>query len=310
MGSAREMKPHKDELMLGLVSPRLSSVTQDFAPGTQKRCHQTTVNQQDDPDDDGLVDELANPAEKKRRLTIDQVKFLEMSFNMDLKLEPERKALIAKKLGLRPRQVAIWFQNRRARWKNKQLEQDYEALKAKYEAIVKENDGMGKKNEAMMEENKKLQEEVAHLTASLQSTENHGISDVMDTGRAKVKESPGSDSDSESRLKQEQLSGNSELTSPTKSSDDQSETQDSGYSYPTSEEAVVVAIVDPPIAELNSIIACTAVKLEAENQPLLPSDEMFGNFNPVLLQQFVNGFYVEDLFLSWEDQSYGFTWGG
>lgn len=307
MGSAREMKPHKDELMLGLVSPRLSSVTQDFSPATQKRCHQTTVNQQDDPDGDGLVDELANPAEKKRRLTIEQVKFLEMSFNMDLKLEPERKALIAKKLGLRPRQVAIWFQNRRARWKNKQLEEDYEALKAKYEVIVKENDSMGKKNEAVMEENKKLQAEVAHLTASLQSTENHGISDVMvDTGRARVKESPDSDSDFESRLKQEQLSGSSELTSPTKSSDDQSEMQDSGYSYPTSEE-VVVAIVDPPIAELNSIIACTAVKLEAEDQPLLPSDEMFGNFNPVLFQQFVNGFYVED---SWDDQSYGFTWGG
>ena len=96
---------------------------------------------------------------KKRRLTSEQVKFLEASFNMDLKLEPERKALIAKQLGLRPRQVAIWFQNRRARWKNKQLEHEYEALKLKYEALVKDND-LKRDGSMMEEENKKLHLEV------------------------------------------------------------------------------------------------------------------------------------------------------
>ena len=79
---------------------------------------------------------------------------------MDLKLEPERKALIAKQLGIRPRQVAIWFQNRRARWKNKQLEHEYDTLKAKYETEMKEKENRMKEYEVAMEENKKLQAEV------------------------------------------------------------------------------------------------------------------------------------------------------
>ncbi|KAJ0959990.1 hypothetical protein J5N97_000246 [Dioscorea zingiberensis] len=42
---------------------------------------------------------------KKRRLTADQVQFLEKSFDLENKLEPERKILLAKDLGLQPRQV-------------------------------------------------------------------------------------------------------------------------------------------------------------------------------------------------------------
>ena len=38
-------------------------------------------------------------------------------------------------VGLQPRQVAIWFQNRRARWKTKQLEKDYDVLKRQYEGM-------------------------------------------------------------------------------------------------------------------------------------------------------------------------------
>ncbi|CAA0829515.1 Homeobox-leucine zipper protein HAT5 [Striga hermonthica] len=85
--------------------------------------------------------------EKKRRLTSEQVHLLEKSFEAENKLEPERKIQLAKNLGLQPRQVAVWFQNRRARWKTKQLERDYDELKASfdslrsnYESIVKEND--------------------------------------------------------------------------------------------------------------------------------------------------------------------------
>lgn len=53
---------------------------------------------------------------KKRRLNMEQVKTLEKSFKMGKKLEPERKAQLARALELQPRQIAIWFQNRRARW--------------------------------------------------------------------------------------------------------------------------------------------------------------------------------------------------
>ncbi|KAK9130096.1 hypothetical protein Sjap_010583 [Stephania japonica] len=61
-------------------------------------------------------------SEKKRRLSIDQVKALEKNFEVENKLEPERKVKLAQELGLQPRQVAVWFQNRCARWKTKQLE--------------------------------------------------------------------------------------------------------------------------------------------------------------------------------------------
>lgn len=76
--------------------------------------------------------------EKKRRLTPEQMEFLEKCFQDDAKLEPERKLLLARQLGLHPRQVTVWFQNRRARWKTKQLELLYASLKRDYDAVSQE----------------------------------------------------------------------------------------------------------------------------------------------------------------------------
>ncbi|KAK7258236.1 hypothetical protein RIF29_32796 [Crotalaria pallida] len=66
--------------------------------------------------------------EKKKKLTSYQVESLERSFQEDIKLEPERKMKLSEELGLEPRQIAIWFQNRRARWKVKQLKQENQKL--------------------------------------------------------------------------------------------------------------------------------------------------------------------------------------
>ncbi|XP_020225655.1 homeobox-leucine zipper protein HAT5 [Cajanus cajan] len=94
-------------------------------------------------------DEYFHHPEKKRRLSANQVQFLEKSFEEENKLEPDRKTKLAKDLGLQPRQVAIWFQNRRARWKTKQLEKDYDTLhatfqtlKANYDLLLKEKDNL------------------------------------------------------------------------------------------------------------------------------------------------------------------------
>uniref|UniRef100_A0A7N0ZX15 Homeobox-leucine zipper protein n=1 Tax=Kalanchoe fedtschenkoi TaxID=63787 RepID=A0A7N0ZX15_KALFE len=89
-------------------------------------------------DSDGCVEESCGGgqmSEKKRRLSLHQVKALEQSFEVENKLEPERKVRLAQELGLQPRQVAIWFQNRRARWKTKQLERDYGVLKSNYDSL-------------------------------------------------------------------------------------------------------------------------------------------------------------------------------
>ncbi|KAK7347249.1 hypothetical protein VNO80_21776 [Phaseolus coccineus] len=117
-----------------------------------------------DENGDECMDEYFHQPEKKRRLSANQVQFLEKSFEEENKLEPERKTKLAKDLGLQPRQVAIWFQNRRARWRTKQLEKDYEilhdsfeSLKANYENLLKEKD--------------KLKSEVAHLSEKVLARE-------------------------------------------------------------------------------------------------------------------------------------------
>ncbi|XVE67948.1 hypothetical protein DITRI_Ditri09bG0028800 [Diplodiscus trichospermus] len=100
--------------------------------------------------------------EKKRRLKSEQVHLLEKSFEAENKLEPERKTQLAKKLGLQPRQVAVWFQNRRARWKTKQLERDYDLLKSSYDSLLSSYD-------SIVNENEKLKSEVASLKEKLQA---------------------------------------------------------------------------------------------------------------------------------------------
>jgi len=76
--------------------------------------------------------------EKKKRLTSNQLELLERSFQEEIKLDPERKMKLSRELGLQPRQIAVWFQNRRTRWKTKQLEHLYDVLKHQYDVISSE----------------------------------------------------------------------------------------------------------------------------------------------------------------------------
>lgn len=98
--------------------------------------------------------------EKKRRLSIDQVKALEKNFEVENKLEPERKVKLAHELGLQPRQVAVWFQNRRARWKTKQLERDYGVLKAEYDSLLLDHEALKRDTDALLAEIKELKAKV------------------------------------------------------------------------------------------------------------------------------------------------------
>lgn len=75
---------------------------------------------------------------KKKRLSIEQLESLERSFQEEIKLDPDRKLKLSRELGLQPRQIAVWFQNRRARWKAKKLEHLYDSLKQEFDAIFNE----------------------------------------------------------------------------------------------------------------------------------------------------------------------------
>ncbi|CAA7039662.1 unnamed protein product [Microthlaspi erraticum] len=75
---------------------------------------------------------------KKKKLTSEQLESLERSFQEEIKLDPDRKMKLSRELGLHPRQIAVWFQNRKARWKNKQLEHLYESLRQDFNVVSRE----------------------------------------------------------------------------------------------------------------------------------------------------------------------------
>uniref|UniRef100_A0A7C8YGN5 Homeobox-leucine zipper protein n=2 Tax=Opuntia streptacantha TaxID=393608 RepID=A0A7C8YGN5_OPUST len=152
-----------------------------------------TYDQEDNGDED--FDDFFHQPEKKRRLTVEQVQFLEKSFEAENKLEPERKVQLAKDLGLQPRQVAIWFQNRRARWKTKQIEKDFDALQANFNSLKADYDNL-------LKEKEQLQAEVVHLTDKLklkqkEQGEHSDSSKMHDQSKANQQE-PVTDSASES----------------------------------------------------------------------------------------------------------------
>lgn len=111
------------------------------------------------------------PSEKKRRLTAAQVQFLEKSFEAENKLEPERKMQLAKELGLQPRQVAIWFQNRRARFKNKQLERDYDSLRISFDKLKADYDKLLLEKQNLKNELLSLKEKLLSREESMESSE-------------------------------------------------------------------------------------------------------------------------------------------
>ncbi|XP_057722119.1 homeobox-leucine zipper protein HOX11-like [Arachis stenosperma] len=102
--------------------------------------------------DRGTSDDDENGSTRKKlRLSKEQSAFLEESFKEHTTLNPKQKLALAKQLNLRPRQVEVWFQNRRARTKLKQTEVDCEYLKRCCDTLT--------------EENRRLQKELQELRA-------------------------------------------------------------------------------------------------------------------------------------------------
>ncbi|GER25712.1 homeobox-leucine zipper family protein [Striga asiatica] len=113
-----------------------------------RACSRGTSDEDEEADNNNS---FRNNNNKKLRLSKDQAAVLEETFKDHNTLNPKQKTSLAKRLGLRPRQVEVWFQNRRARTKLKQTEVDCEYLKRCCETLT--------------EENRRLQKEVQQLKA-------------------------------------------------------------------------------------------------------------------------------------------------
>lgn len=114
---------------------------EEWATGSMELIEEDDHN----PNNDG------GPPPKKLRLTKQQSRLLEESFRQNHTLNPKQKETLAMELKLKPRQVEVWFQNRRARSKLKQTEMECEYLKRWFGSLS--------------EQNRRLQKEVEELRA-------------------------------------------------------------------------------------------------------------------------------------------------
>nr|GEW40282.1 homeobox-leucine zipper protein ATHB-52-like [Tanacetum cinerariifolium] len=123
------------------------------------------------------------PSQRKhtsKRLTEEQVRLLESSFDSSKKLEPEMKHQLSRQLGLPPRQIAIWYQNKRARWKNQSLEHDYNMLQLQLEATLYETRQLQKEVDKLRAELDKVKSEQARYH-KYYNNNNNNHKPLMDT---------------------------------------------------------------------------------------------------------------------------------
>lgn len=76
---------------------------------------------------------------QKLRFTKAQLRVLEETFERLQRPNAHQKSTLALELGVQPRQVEVWFQNRRARGKAKRNESDCEVLRQQCQDLIVEN---------------------------------------------------------------------------------------------------------------------------------------------------------------------------
>ncbi|CAH8326212.1 unnamed protein product [Eruca vesicaria subsp. sativa] len=185
----------------GLISLCPTTSTDQQSPRRYGREFQSMLEGYEEEEEEAIIEERGQTglAEKKRRLSINQVKALEKNFELENKLEPERKVKLAQELGLQPRQVAVWFQNRRARWKTKQLEKDYGVLKNQYDSLLHNFDSLRRDNDSLLQE-------ISKLKAKLNGEENQEEEEDEENNAATM--------ESDVSVKEEEVSLPENLTEP------------------------------------------------------------------------------------------------
>ncbi|CAI5465278.1 unnamed protein product [Closterium sp. Yama58-4] len=83
------------------------------------------------------------------RMTQEQIDALEVRFQQNRRLDTARKLVLAREVGVRPRQVSVWFQNRRARWRQKKKESDLSAMQREYARLKVAREQLGEDYELL-----------------------------------------------------------------------------------------------------------------------------------------------------------------
>ncbi|KAK6919128.1 Homeobox domain [Dillenia turbinata] len=121
---------------------------------------------------------------RKKRLTGLQVRLLESSFNSNRRLDAQRKLQLATELRLPPRQVAIWYQNRRARHKSQTIELDYKTIQIKLDSTLVENERLEREVDLLKQQLHKAHEMllIASNYPPACPLSSHSASDGVDDG--------------------------------------------------------------------------------------------------------------------------------
>lgn len=137
---------HKHEFPSQLRNIAMEGSEHLYSPAVPEGRYENITSVQQPP--------LSTPRKRKNknkgRFSDEQIKSLESTFESETRLEPRKKVQLAGELGLQPRQVAIWFQNRRARWKSKQIEQEYRTLRDNYENLASQFESLKKEKQSLL----------------------------------------------------------------------------------------------------------------------------------------------------------------
>ncbi|PIN04145.1 hypothetical protein CDL12_23320 [Handroanthus impetiginosus] len=115
----------------------------------------------------------ASKNNNRKRFSDDQIKSLETTFETEARPELRLKQHLANKLGLQPRQVAIWFQNKRARSKSKQMEREYSILKSNYDKLALQFEALRKENQTLLIQVQRLRKMADKIDGEQNDNKNH-----------------------------------------------------------------------------------------------------------------------------------------
>ncbi|KAH9538935.1 hypothetical protein CY35_15G033500 [Sphagnum magellanicum] len=141
--NARQTDGAEGCLCGGRESPYSAAASSEIQRGVEFRrvlhCHDHVHRGGSDGSCPRDMNDEEEGSSQKLRFTKPQVRLLEHTFQTLQRPNCYQKADLARELGVQPRQVDIWFQNRRARGKAKATDSDCDILRQRCQDLIAEN---------------------------------------------------------------------------------------------------------------------------------------------------------------------------